>query len=110
LNQQRHTGVHHERHRRVHPFHGRTRTGGQVGGAVRELPTDRTLVTKRGKLRANVFAAELRKMLHAGQPCRGPTQGFNQLARQAERQIETAYPRAGCVQAIAEFFQRRKKL
>ena len=69
---------------------------------MRKLSPDRTLIAKRGKLRAYVFAAELRKMLHAGQPCRGPTQGFNQLARQAERQIETADPVAGLRKPLAE--------
>ena len=110
LEQQRNAGVQHIGHRRIDPFHARARTGRSVGGAVGKLAPDGTGGTEGREALADLGPAQGSIVAHASQPVGRPAQCLDQLARQAERQVEATDPVPRLGQAVTEAGQRLEAL
>ena len=110
LDQRRHAGMQHVGHRRVDPLHRRARPRRRVAGPVRELAAHRPRRAEGGEGVADLRAAERGVVPHQRQPVGGPVQGPDQLARQAEREVEAADPGPGLAQRRRVGLQRGQRL
>ena len=102
--------VEHERHRRIDELHRAGRAGRKIGRAVRVAAAGCARIAVGVERSAQLDARQRRAVCDEIRPLARPAEVVDQLARQAEGEIEAADPRAGARQQRLELGKRAKPL